>query len=116
MPPECAAVTAGWYPGIDIENVDHMPAGWPAPPEGSTLCSTLSGASIETAVYASTRGLEEIFAYYEDALPAGYNAMKTSGDDNGTGYAALDGNGGGTVFQVRENDGGFTLAFADEAD
>lgn len=116
MPPECAVVGVGWYPGIDIANVETMPADWPEAPEGATLCSTLSGGSVQTAVYASDWGTDAIFEYYGDSLPAGYTATQASGADNGTGYATLEGNGPGVAFQVRENDGGFTLAFANEAD
>lgn len=115
MPPECAVVSVGWYPGVDISNIENMPADWPAPPEGSTLCSTQSGGSIQTAAYASPQEFAEIAAFYQEALPAGFTAETVSGADNGTGYDSLDGNGPGIAFQVRENDGGFTLAFANEA-
>ena len=116
QPPECVAVSVGWYPGVDIASLDNSPSDWPAPPEGSTLCSTSSGGSIETASYASALGIDEILAYFKDELPSSYSAEVTSGEDNGTGYESLDGNGPGVAFQVRENDGVFTLAFANEAD
>lgn len=115
MPPECAVVSVGWYPGIDISNVENMPADWPAPPEDSTLCATSSGGSIQTAAYASPLSIDEVLAFYEAALPAGFTAAQVSGEENGTGYESLEGNGPGIAFQVRENDGGFTLAFAAEA-
>lgn len=114
MPPECAVVAVGWYPGIDISNVENLPADWPPAPRDSVLCATRGGGSIHTAAYASPLSIDEVFAFYEAALPAGFTAEHVSGEENGTGYESLEGNGPGIAFQVRENDGGFTLAFAVE--
>ncbi|WP_435528014.1 hypothetical protein [Microbacterium aurantiacum] len=55
-----------------------------------------------------------MLAFYEAALPAGFTAEHVSGEKNGTGYGSLEGDGPGIAFQVRENDGGFTLASAAE--
>ena len=116
MPQECATVSVGWYPGVDVASLGNMPGDWPAPPAESTLCSTVSGSSIETAAYASPLGIDDVFAFYEAALPAAYESERLDGDDTGTGYASLTANGPGLAFEVRENDGGFTLAFANETE
>jgi len=112
MPEECTRVSAGWLPGADIADVEALPADWPAPPDGSTLCMTLSGGSTETAAYASPLPIEDVFAHYEANLPPGLTVARSTGEENGTGYDTLDGEGAGISFQIRRNDGGFTLVVA----
>jgi len=111
MPEECVEVTIGWYPGVDIADVDLMPADWPAPPSGSTLCSTSTGGSIQTASYASPLSIDDVFAHYEAGLPDAYTTVRLSGEETGTGYESLEGENGEVGFEIRRNDGGFTLAF-----
>lgn len=115
IPAECVTVAIGWHPGVDIADVEAMPGDWPEPPKGSTLCSTSGGDSVETAAYASDLPIEDVFAHYESALPDGYGSAHVSGADTGTGYPSLDGSGPGIAFEIRQNDGGFTLVFAREA-
>ncbi len=112
VPEECLTVSVGWYPGVDIANVENLPGAWPQPPDGSTLCSTAGGAGIETAAYASPLSIDEIFAHYESQLGGSYTTSRTTGAENGTGYETLDGEVDGIGFQIRRNDGGFTVAFA----
>lgn len=111
IPAECDGVGVGWYPGVDIANVESQPQDWPAPPAESTLCSTAGGGNTETATYANAAPFDAIVAHYADALPAGYTGEQSTGEENGTGYATLDGAGSGVRFQVRETEGGFTLVF-----
>lgn len=112
VPEECAAAFVGAVGPADLADVEARPADWPEPPSGSTLCVTGGGGSVETASYASTAGIEEVLAHYESALPAAYERFRVSGEENGTGYESLDGQGAEVAFQIRESDGGFVIAFA----
>ncbi|GAA2250222.1 hypothetical protein N1031_19945 [Herbiconiux moechotypicola] len=112
VPEECLAVSVTSWPGADLADVESIPASWPQPPSGSVLCSTGGGGSTETAAYASPLAIDEILAHYESSLGSEYSFERFSGEENGTGYDSLDGSGPGVGFQVRENDGGFTLVFA----
>jgi len=115
IPEECIDVAVGWYPGVSIDSLETVPAGWPAPPADAILCSTSSGGTIETASYATSLAFDELAAHYLADLPSEYTAAVISGDENGTGYDTVDGNGPGIAFQISERDGGFRLAFAREA-
>lgn len=110
-PTECLEAYIGAAGGADLDDVESMPDDWPQAPEGSTLCVTAEGGSVETASYASTTPVEEILAYYEQQLAAAYEVYRVSGEENGTGYDSLDGSGEAVAFQVRESDGGFVIAF-----
>jgi hypothetical protein len=112
VPEECAAAFLGAVVPADLADVEAHPADWPEPPAGSTLCVTGGGGSVETASYAATAGIDEVLAHYESALPASYERFRVSGEENGTGYESLDGQGGDVAFQIRETDGGFIIAFA----
>ncbi|WP_308797330.1 hypothetical protein [Agromyces silvae] len=112
VPEECAAAYLGAVVPADIADVEAIPADWPEPPAGSTLCVTGGGGSVETASYAATAGIDEVIAHYESALPASYERFRVSGEENGTGYESLDGQGADVAFQIRESDGGFVIAFA----
>ncbi len=112
MPKECESVSIGWYPGVDIADVSLMPDAWPAPPADSTLCSTSGGGSSETAAYASSLSIDEVFAHSESQFPADVAPQRFTGEENGTGYETLDGQFGDVGFQIRRNDGGFTLVFS----
>ncbi|MDR5698574.1 hypothetical protein [Agromyces aerolatus] len=112
VPEECAAAFVGAVVPADLADVEARPADWPEPPAGSTLCVTGGGGSVETASYAATAGIDEVLAHYESVLPASYERFRVSGEENGTGYESLDGQGAEVAFQIRESDGGFVIAFA----
>lgn len=112
VPEECLAVSIASFPGADLADVAALPADWPEPPAGSILCATSDGGTTETAAYAASVAFDRVVAHYESSLPAAYETVRLSGEENGTGYASLDGVGPGVGFQIRENDGGFTLVFA----
>lgn len=113
-PEECLEVSIYSVAGADIADVTSQPADWPAPPAGSVLCATSGSANAETASYASALTIDEVFDHYASSLPSGYDAVVLSGEENGTGYASLDGAGAGVAFQIRANDGGFTIVFASD--
>ncbi len=112
VPEECLAGFPMAMPDADIADLELMPADWPAPPAGSTLCITMGtvGGSTESAGYAVDLPIEDVFAHYEAAVQ-GYETLRTDGMENGSGYATLDGIGSDVDFQIRERDGGFTLMF-----
>lgn len=112
VPEECreAFPTAGQP--ADLADVDLLPADWPAPPAGATLCLTMDtvGGTSESASYAADLAIDDVFAHYESAL-SGYDMFRADGAENGTGYATLDGVGADVDFQIRESNGGFVLLF-----
>lgn len=112
VPEECAEAFPLAYEPADIAMIESLPADWPAPPGGATLCmtsETMDGSS-ETASYATESPIDDVFAHYEAQL-SGYDVFRSDGAENGTGYATLDGTNGDIAFQVREADGGFILVF-----
>ena len=112
VPQECREGFPMAMPDADIADLELMPTDWPAPPAGSTLCTTMGtvGGSTESAGYAVDLPIEDIFAHYENAVQ-GYETVRTDGTENGTGYATLDGIGAEVDFQIRQREGGFDLLF-----
>ncbi|MGY1796750.1 hypothetical protein ACI796_22520 [Geodermatophilus sp. SYSU D00525] len=109
VPEECLAAfpltVAG---GADIVDVESVPAGFPEPPDGSTLCETggTADGSQEYANYASDLAAEDVLAHYASAAPA---AERT---ETGLGEPAVSGTSGDVFWQVEPVDGGFRLVFA----
>ena len=108
VPPECAEAIPYLLGPADFADMD-APAGWPDAPAGATLCMTSSGG-IAAATFVSDLAFDEIAAHYEAALADAYETSRASGEENGTGYATVDGFApDGSAFQVREHDAGFVL-------
>lgn len=95
----------------DIAEVAMLPAGWPAPPPGSTLCQTAEtvGGSRENADYATDLDAEQVLVAYEDALDPAYGLSRQEG---GLGGEVLVGAFDGIDFQITPGDGKFTIALA----
>lgn len=109
-PEECAVPFPQAFTEPDLADVASVPAGWPEPPAGSTLCLTASGVgagAIETVSYAATADAEAILAHYEGAL-AGYTIERTDGP---TGDQMLSGSGEDVGFQIQPGDGSFVIVF-----
>ena len=113
VPDECFEVYP-WAPGTaSLDDLQLVPADWPAAPADATLCTTTGGGAVETAAFVGDQPAEQILAHYETALD-GYELARVSGEQNGTGYESLDGSDGGAfTFQIREAEGGFLLTFID---
>lgn len=111
VPPECAEVYP-WAPGpVDLTTLTLLPEDWPQPPEGSTLCTVNTGGVTEMAAYVVDLPAEKILDYYESKLER-YDLTRSTGEENGTGYAALEGaDGDALTVQIREAERGFLLAF-----
>ena len=113
VPEECFEVYP-WATGpAEIDTLELLPDGWPEAPDGSTLCTVNTGGGTETAAFVTEQPPEEVLAHYEQGL-ASYAPVRVSGEDNGTGYASLDGVIGEALsFQIREAEGGFMFALID---
>ncbi|MGJ0203884.1 hypothetical protein NHL51_06950 [Leucobacter sp. gxy201] len=113
VPEECGEIYP-WATGpASLDDLELVPEGWPAAPEGATICTTQSGGAVETASYVTEVPSDEVFSHFEEAL-AQYAPVRISGDENGTSYASLDSSDGGAFgFQIREAEGGFVIAFVD---
>lgn len=64
------------------------PPGWPAPPEGDTVCGTESytqgeyGSGMESLLVVTDRPLGEVLDHYEERMPARLEAVRSGeGDD-----------------------------------
>lgn len=110
VPPECAEAYP-WAPGpADLATLTLLPADWPDPPGGSTLCTVNAGGVTEMAAYVTDLPVEQVLSHYESQLQR-YQPVRTTGEENGTGYDALEGAEGALTVQVREAEHGFLLAF-----
>jgi len=107
-PEECAEPFPTAFGEADIADVELLPADFPEPPSNSTLCETggTAGGGQEYANYASPLSEEEVFTYYENNLPAEYNAERT---EDGLGEPILAGSDGDLYWQIESEDGGFSL-------
>ncbi|MGY1609850.1 MULTISPECIES: hypothetical protein [unclassified Geodermatophilus] len=109
VPEECTAAFPLTVTGdADIADVESVPADFPEPPAGATLCETggTADGGQEYANYASDLGAEEVLAHYESAAPG---AERT---ETGLGEPAVSGSAGDVFWQVETVDGGFRLVFA----
>lgn len=107
-PEECATAFPQAFTAPDLAEVDALPADWPDPPEGSTLCLTSSGlgeAAIESMSYATEAAEAAVLTYYEQALAA-YTVERTPSP---TGGEMLAGDGGGIGFQVQPGEGSIVI-------
>jgi hypothetical protein len=93
-----------------LDDVDLIPADWPAAPDGAVLCGTggtLDGNQ-DYAEYAVPLDGAALLAYYEGVFPAGYTVEPTD-TIHGPG---LTGTAGEVTFVVEPRDGGLNLIFA----
>lgn len=111
VPKECSIFPFAMEPA-DPDEISLEPAGWPAPPSGSTLCvtSTTVDGDTEVAEYALGAERETILGYYEAQLDGRYELAREAGIGAGdilTGYDDAIG------FQISTRDGGFKIAFSE---
>ena len=107
-PEECATAFPQAFTAPDLAEVEALPAGWPDPPEGSTLCLTSSGlgeAAIESISYATEAAEAAVLAHYEQELAA-YAVERTPSP---TGGEMLTGDGAGIGFQVQPGEGSIVI-------
>lgn len=109
VPEECA-VFIGTIEPADPADLDALPAEWPEPPAGSTLCSVSHGGTT-TIQYASDTVPDEVLTYYETELGASWDPVREAGagDEILTGYSDTVG------FQIQPRDGGFRISITDDA-
>jgi hypothetical protein len=109
-PEECLQPFPISVGGATLDDVELVPADWPAEPAGAVLCGTggtLDGNQ-DYAQFAVPLDAEAVLAYYEGALPAGYTVEPT---DTVSG-PGLTGTAGTITFVVEPKDGGVNLVFA----
>lgn len=107
-PEECGTAFPHAMGIPDPAEVESLPADWPEPPAGSTLCLTASalGDGGESLSYATEASADAVLAHYEDAL-AGYAVWRETAP---TGGEMLAGDGETVSFQVRAGDGTIVIA------
>lgn len=110
VPEECAEAFPVAFGAPDLKALTLLPADWPEPPAGATLCQTTSTAdgSIETADYATDAPAEEVLSAYESALAPSYDVAR---NDEGLGEV-LTGTAGSVVFELSTRDGAYSIAFS----
>lgn len=110
-PEECAAAFPQAIGSPSLSDVEALPADWPAPPAGSTLCitaSALGGGGSESLSYATEASKDAVLEHYEGAL-AGFAVSRETAP---TGGDMLVGDGEGMSFQIRVGDGTILIALA----
>ncbi len=110
VPEECAEPFPLALTKPDPASVTLRPASWPEPPVDAVLCSTsaIMDGGQESMDYATDASADEVLAAYEAALAD----LGATIDDQGTGIDMVVGETDGTSFQVRPQDGGFVVFFA----
>lgn len=110
-PAACAKAFPAAFGKADIADMTMLPADWPAPPPGSTLCQTAEtvGGSRENADYATELDAEEVLAAYEGVLDPAYDLERQPGPLGGE---VLVGDVDGIAFQITPGEGKFTIALA----
>jgi hypothetical protein len=111
-PEECLTPFPLSVGGATLDDVELIPADWPAAPDAAVLCGTggtLDGNQ-DYAEYAVPLDGEALLAHYEAAFPAGYTVEPTD-TIHGPG---LTGTAGEVTFVVEPRDGGLNLIFAVE--
>lgn len=104
VPDECVDAFPQAIGPADLEDVAALPADWPDPPAGSTLCLTASGLgspATETMSYATPADEAGVLAHYEGAL-TGFSVERTPSP---TGGEMLTGDGAGIGFQIQPGAG-----------
>jgi hypothetical protein len=109
VPEECIGAYPFAMEAPDPDEISLAPAGWPAPPEGATLCVTSEtiGSETEVAEYATSATDEEVLAYYEAEL-GGFELAREAG----VGREILTGYDDTVGFQIQPTDAGFKVVFA----
>ncbi|WP_194409612.1 hypothetical protein [Microbacterium cremeum] len=108
-PEECADAFPHAIGTPSLAEVEALPADWPEPPAGSTLCltaSALGDGGSESISYATPATADAVLAYYEDAL-GGYSVAR---ETSPTGGEMLVGDGGAVSFQIRPGEGSIVIA------
>lgn len=111
VPPECLEAALPAVGPASLDDVALLPADWPTPPAGSTLCVTTEGFGdlpTESLSYATSASPDEVLAHYEAQLAAYAPAREPSP----TGGEALVGQRDDLAFQLRAADGSFVLVLA----
>lgn len=110
VPKECAEPFPYAMGPADLADVEMLPAQWPDPPAGSTLCVTSGtvGESQENADYASDLPGDAVLAAYEAALEGVYDVTR---EEDGLGAPILTGVADGAGFQISTDPGRFRLTF-----
>ena len=111
-PEECLAPFPLAVGGATLDDVELIPADWPAAPAGAVLCGsggTLDGNQ-DYVEYAVTLDGDALLAYYQGAFPAGY----TVGPIDTIGGPGLTGTAGDVTFVVEPREGGVNLVFGVE--
>ena len=109
-PEECLAAFPLAVGGATLDDVDLIPADWPAAPDSAVLCGTggTPDGNQDYAEYAVALDGEALLAHYEGAFPAGYTVEPTD-----TIYGpGLTGTAGEVTFVVEPRDGALNLVFA----
>ncbi|RNL65261.1 hypothetical protein EFK50_04690 [Nocardioides marmoriginsengisoli] len=111
VPEVCKEAFPAAFGAPDIAEISMLPAGWPEPPPGSTLCQTAEtiGGSRENADYVTTLSAEQVLEAYEDGLDPALGAAREEGPLGGE---VLVGAVDGVDFQITPGTGKFTIAFA----
>jgi hypothetical protein len=109
-PEECLTPFPLSVGGATLDDVDLIPADWPAAPDGAVLCGTggTADGNQDYAEYAVPLDGEALLAYYQGVFPAGYTVEPTD-TIHGPG---LTGTAGDVTFVVEPRDGGLNLLFA----
>ncbi len=108
-PKECANAFPQAIGTPSLSDVESLPADWPEPPAGSTLCitaSALGDRGTESLSYATQTSADAVLAHYERLL----KGFKVSREPAPTGGEMLVGDSEEVSFQLRAGDGTFVIA------
>lgn len=102
-PAECAGSFPFSIGPATLDDLSLLPADWPGPPEDSVLCATThtNGGLTETADFVTALAPGEVLAHYTTTLP-GRARLETVD-------ATLVGSIGAVSFQIRPDEGRFTI-------
>lgn len=109
--PECKAAFPAAFGEADIAEAQLLPANWPPPPAGATLCQTSEtvDGSREDVDYATELTADEVYAAYEEALDPSFGVKR---ETSGIGAEILVGVADGVNFQIAAAEGKFTIGLA----
>lgn len=113
VPEACRTPYPLAFAPASLDDVSRLPADWPEPPSGSTLCMTRSTVddAHETAEYATVLAPEAVLSAYEASVPAAYGATR---EDDGIGRPMLVGAANGVWFQITPDTDRFKIVFGSE--
>lgn len=108
VPEECKVVYPAAFATPDIEDIALLPADWPEPPGGSTLCQTAEtvGGSHESADYATDLDAEQVLQAYEKELDPSFDVSRQPGP---FGDEVLVGSSGDVDFEISADEGKFRI-------